>query len=98
MRMSSFCPADRDSSFDRHTGLLHARLRECDRALKFGNREQVVDDFNQAIVEIFRRAAEVFVRFLKQRVIAGVGGDQDLGIGCSDELHQRFVAPVVGRI
>src|SRR5689334_16017396 len=36
-------------------GIQHARLRKRDRALDVGRGEQVVDDLDQAIIEVLRR-------------------------------------------
>jgi hypothetical protein len=59
-----FCPADSTRASDRqiHTAL---RLRKRDRTLELGRGEQVVDHFDQAIVEVLRRMSKAFVRFLE---------------------------------
>ena len=98
MRISTFWPADLRLELRIRKFILHAGLRERDRTLKLGRGEQVVDHFDQAIIEVLRRMPEAFVRLLKQRVVANIGRDQCLGVAGTDQLHQRFVALVVGRI
>ena len=75
MRISTFWPADFASS----CGSANSYCTPAARArsvLELGRGEQMVDDFDQAIVEVLRRMSEAFVRFLKQRVVALVGRDQ----------------------
>ena len=56
--------------FERRIGELveNAGLGEADWTRNFGRREQVIDHFDESIVEIAVRVAEICVRFLKERV------------------------------